>query len=222
MAEQYCSIKVIMDQLLQHSMLQDLTFETVVRDTVEFTELMGVPTIYVSKSATIKLSNYRGVLPKDWVQTEQIMYSTEGKNYFLKYDHGTGLISNNMPSDYTFKIQGNYIYSSIQNATLTLYYKAMQVDETGLPMIPDNTSFIRGVNAYIKLKHFTILFDLGKIRSDVLTNAQQDYAWAAGACQSEFNRVDPSQMESIMESINSILPTNKSFAHGFTNPKNNY
>ena len=118
MAETYTNIKVIMDELLQHSMLQDLTFETVIRDTVDFTNLMGVPTIYITKQSDIKINDYRGMLPKDWVQTEQIKFTKEGKDYFLVYDHGSGLIKGNVPTEYTFKIQGNYIYSSMKQVFL--------------------------------------------------------------------------------------------------------
>ena len=52
-------------------------------------------------------------------------------------------------------------------------------------MIPENSSFERALELYIKKKVFTVLFDLGKISQVVYNNTQQEYAWAVGDCQNE-------------------------------------
>jgi hypothetical protein len=56
----------------------------------------------------------------------------------------------------------------------------MLLDEDGFPLIPDNQSFKKALEYYIKREYFTILFDIGVITAPVLTNAEQRYAWYVG------------------------------------------
>jgi hypothetical protein len=43
---EFISIKVIIDRLLRHPLLQDLTFEAAIDYTVDFMRLVGVPKMF--------------------------------------------------------------------------------------------------------------------------------------------------------------------------------
>lgn len=75
MAERYVSIKLIMDKLLRHPMLSDLTLETVVDYTVDFMRIVGIPKMFMDKIAVIPINNYKAALPSDWVETVQIKFN---------------------------------------------------------------------------------------------------------------------------------------------------
>jgi hypothetical protein len=47
-------------------------------------------------------------------------------------------------------------------------------------MIPDDSSFIRALELYIKKQVFTVLFDMGKIQQPVYNNVCQEYSFAVG------------------------------------------
>ena len=81
------------------------------------------------------------------------------------------------------------IYTSIKEGTIEIAYQAIILDEEGLPVIPDNSKFIRALEAYIKKQWFTILFDTGTIQGPILQNVQQEYAWAVGACETEYQKM---------------------------------
>ena len=89
------------------------------------------------------------------------------------------------------------------------------MDEEGLPMLPDNPIFLKALELYIKKEWFTILFDLGKIQPAVLNNTQQEYAFKAGQCNSEFTTPSPSEMESISGILNQMIPRVNEFRKGF-------
>lgn len=72
------------------------------------------------------------------------------------------------------------IYTSIREGEIEMAYRAVMVDEEGYPMIPDDGVFPVALSLYIKKKHFTVLFDMGKISQQVLNNTQQEYCWAVG------------------------------------------
>ena len=80
--------------------------------------------------------------------------------------------------DYTYKIQGSVIYTSLKEGTIEISYRAIlslwafAVDDEGSPLIPEKSSFTRALELYIKNQCFTILFDLGKINQAVYANVQ--------------------------------------------------
>ena len=98
---------------------------------------------------------------------------------------GSGPVDRNQErGESTFKTLGRVIYTSFKDGNIQIAYKAIPVDDEGLPMLPDNPIFLKALELYIKKEWFTILFDLGKIQPAVLNNTQQEYAFKAGQCNS--------------------------------------
>lgn len=116
----------------------------------------------------------------------------------------------------TYKIQGGYIFTSIKEGEVELSYKAIIIDEDGFPMIPDNSKFTRALEAYIKKQWFTILFDMGKLQGAILQNTQQEYAWAVGACESEFQKMTLDKAESFYNSWRTIIPREYQHSRNFS------
>jgi hypothetical protein len=54
------------------------------------------------------------------------------------------------------------------------------VDDDGLPLVIDNSPYLRALEAFIKKEVFSYKFDEGKINEKVLSHAEQEYAWRAG------------------------------------------
>lgn len=213
MTESYISVKQIMDRIMQHPLMQDISLEQVIDMTISFMRIVGVPTMFTEKVELIKVDKYRALLPCDYYKVIQIrkpggrvlVYSTD--NFHM----------NNKGNSMTYKIQGNIIYTSFEEGELELSYLAIEVDKDGYPLLPDNSSFTRALELYIKKQWFTILFDLGKIQPAVLQNTQQEYAWAVGDCQSEFNRLTLDQMEAFSNSWRTMLLRTNEHSSGFAN-----
>ena len=196
----YISIRQILDDLLAHPLLRDLSLERAVDHAVHFIRIVGMPKITTEKTETIEIDNYRALLPDDYYDITKVL---NPKNNTPLVHSSTG------DTDNSYKIQGNIIYSSLREGELTISYKALLVDEEGYPMIPDNSSFIKALELYIKKQYFTILFDLGKINIQVLNNTQQEYAWYVGQCQSELVRPTIDEMKSITNMWNNIIINKK-------------
>ena len=211
MAEQYINIKVVLDRILRHPLMQDLSLETAVDYTIDFMRIVGMPRMFTEKVVRIPIDKYRALLPCDYYQTIQVripgghalVYSTDSFHM------------NNKGNSSTYKIQGNIIYTSIESGELELAYLAISTDADGYPLLPDNSSFTRALELYIKKQWFTILFDVGKISSAVLQNTQQEYAWAVGDCQSEFNRMSIDQMEAFSNSWRTMILRDHQHSSGF-------
>lgn len=198
--------------------MQDLTLETAVDYCIDFMRLVGVPDMFTEKVAVLEINNYRAALPEDFYQVNQIR-TTEG-NYF-RYTgdtfHTHKCFDNTANVDLTYKIQGGVIITSIEKGCIEISYQAIAVDEEGYPMIPDNSSFTRAIQAYIKKEWFTILFDEAKISQQAFQQAQQDYAWAVGDCRSEFNRLTIDKAESLFNSWRTLIIRDSEHRRGFKN-----
>lgn len=215
------NIKQVIDKIKRHPLLADISMETIVDYTVDFFQIVGLPTAYQENTAVIEITNYKGALPDDFLDMIQVR-TTSNPPIYYRYATDTFHISGNKynSSPFTYKIQGNYIFTSEKDTKIEIAYSAIEVDECGLPVIPDNAKFIRALEAYVKLKHFTILFDLGKIATPVLDKADQEYCWAVGACQSEFNRISVDKAESILNLMKSIFIPNGLHQNGYSSSGN--
>lgn len=204
MAEQYVNIRRVIDSIMQHPLLQDITFEQVVDMTVAFMRLVGVPEMFVEKTAVLEVSKYRAALPCDYYQMVQVRSNGDALRYTTDSFHMSDE-KNSFKTDKTYKVQGNIIYTSFAEGALEIAYRAIALDSEGYPLLPDNSSFLRALELYIKKQWFTVLFDLGKIQGAVLQNTKQEYAWAVGDCHCEFHRMSIDKAESFFNSWKSLI-----------------
>jgi hypothetical protein len=168
---------------------------------------MGVPDTYDEKvtSTALVLSNYRAELPTDFLDEIQVIIDNKlavpsSDTYIRHLDvinkTNEDIVYNDNPQS-TYKIAGNYIYSSKKIGNLTMNYKALMVDANGTPLIPDDNIFVLALKAYIELEFLKILFRSGKTSQQVLSLAQQDYAWAVGRYDSHSKKLNVAKMEQI-------------------------
>lgn len=198
-----------MDKITRHPLLEDIPFETVVDYTADFMRIVGAPPAFLEKTEKIKIQNYRGILPCDYYQTIQVRIIDSDKRMgAFRYSTDSFHMSNIKPKHggLTYKIQGSCIITSIEEGEIELAYMAMPLDDEGYPLIPDNSSYSKALELYIKLQWFTVLFDTGKISPQVLSNTQQQYAWAVGQAQTDIIRPTIDQMEAISNMWNKLLP----------------
>lgn len=219
--EKYISLKEILDNLLDHPMLREVSFERAVNYTQSFMRIVGCPKIFEEKTAIIEIEDYRGVLPCDFNEIIQVRtHNTCDDNYkVFRYSTDNFHMSENKQDsfDLTYKIQGNVIFTSMKEGTIEIAYNAFAIDSEGYPLIPDNSAFIRALELYIKKQCFTVLFDLGQINQAVYNNVCQEYAWAVGQAQSDLIRPTIDQMQAITNSLNTLVWRTTEHNNGFVN-----
>ena len=227
----YTNITRVLDNLLDHPMLSDLTLEQVVRYTIRFIGIFGLNKMYQDKEADVEIHEFRGLLPCDLISIIQV--KDLNTNICMRSMTDT-FIPGVMPppphpahytpyippvashhGEATFKTQERVIFTSFPEGTIRISYKAIPIDENGFPLLLDNENYLAALEAYIKKQVFTVKFDQGKISTGVLENAKQEYSWLAGQLQSELTIPSYSEMQSITNYITSILPSVKHFDRSF-------
>lgn len=217
--ERYISIKEVLDNLLDNPLLQDLTLERVVNYTVDFIRKVGMPKVYIEKTANLEIKEYRALLPCDFHKMIQVRVFKEGYSQVFRSSTDSFHLSKDKGDshDLTYKLQGQAIYTSMKNGTIEIVYQAIPVDCDGYPMIADNSSFREALELYITKKRYKVLFDTGKIRGDVYSSTCQDYAFAVGQAQTSLIMPTIDEMESITNSWNTLIPRVREHSFGFIN-----
>lgn len=219
----YTSIRRVLDNLIEHPMLADLSLEKAVRYTLRFISINGFPELYQDKMAIVDIEDYRGALPCDLISIKQVK---DTRNGFCLRSMADNFPNGMLDEEYreksyrdfqqpSFKTQGRIIYTSFKCGKIEIAYKAIPTDEDGFPLLIDNEVYLQALEAYIKERMFTVKFDQGKISAGILQNAQKDYAWAAAQLNSEMQIPSVSEMESIASAWNSMLPNTHKFQEGF-------
>lgn len=211
---QYIKLNEILSRLLRHPLLQDLDIEAAIQYTIDFIHIFGMPVMFQTKEATLQIQNYKAKLPCDVIGVNQVKDTCSG----VCLRSMTDTFSPNedrIHSDKTFKVQNTYIITSFREGEILISYKAIPVDDDGFPLLIDNSNYLRALELYIKKQAFQILFDTNKITPQVYQVTAQEYAWAAGRLQSEFNIPSESEMESIARSWTTLIHRTTDFDNGF-------
>lgn len=201
-------------------MLENISYEAIIDYTIDFMRIVGVPGLFIDRVVILPIDYYRGSLPSNWIETiqvrdiktkEALRYTTDSFHLGRKKDDITTSV------DGTYFVQNGRIYTSFKTGKVELAYRAISVDEDGYPLLADNPKLFRALESYVKLQRFTQLFDMGKISPQILQNAQQDYAFNVGACETEFHKLELGQMEVLLNSLKTLLPRENEFIRSFIN-----
>lgn len=211
----FVNIREILSRVTAHPMLKDVNLEQVIRHTVDFISIMGCPLFYEDKEVDVKVEDYRALMPCDLVSIIQVK------------DKHTGVCLRSMTDTFNprkmnyniepaFKTQGNVIFTSFRTGELTISYKAVPVDNSGLPLLVDNSNFLKALELYIKKEVFGVLYDEGKIRDGVMSRTERQYYSAAMECEKEFIMPSMSELQSFTNMWNTLIPRVTEFDNGFT------
>lgn len=211
----FVNIREVLSRVTSHQMLKNVDLEQAIRYTVDFLSIVGCPTFYLDKEVDITIEDYRGLMPCDLVSITQVKDNKTGVCMHSMTD-AFNPIDSNFNTESTYKTQGNIILTSFRTGEITISYKALPVDETGIPLLIDNANFLKALELYIKKEKFGDLYDEGKIKEGIMAKAERDYAWAVAQCEKEFIMPSLSELQSITNMWNTLIPRVREFDNGFT------
>lgn len=211
----FISIRVVMDDLLSHPLLADLSFERVLNYTYHFMRIVGIPDMFNEKVGRVSIEDYRGALPCDMYRLIQVKDVETGVCYRSSTD--SFFHSDDKPEmlDLSYKVQGGVIYTSNKEGEVEIAYMAMQMDDEGYPMIPDNSSFIRALESYIKRERFKVLMETGKLNAQVFEYADREYKFDVAQAGTSLLMPTYDEMQSFTNMWNTLIPRVTEHSHGF-------
>lgn len=218
----YIKIDEILSRLLRHPLLENITKEDVIYYLVDFINICGYYPLYQHREDSIDIKDYRGMLPCNVISIDMVKDLKTGlclrsmTDTFDSREIHYDKCCNSIPyGDFTWKLQGDIIYTSFKCGKIMVSYTTLETDEDGFPLLIDNSNFLKAFELYVKKNIFTVLFDEGKINMNVLNHTEQEYAFSAGQLRSEMTIPDMSEMESIKNMMTSFIQNNHHFVNGF-------
>jgi len=189
--------------------MSDVNYSDIAMDIMDLVKMIGAPIIYESKIETIPFDDYRANIPPDMLYLEHLSIKDGDEMVPMQYSvsHSGGkwnCISERgmaIRSGLTYTVKKNYIYTDIERGILNIEYKAVVMDEDGMPMIPDNVHLIKAIESYVKVQHFTIKTDMGDMHPSVLQRAEREYAWHIAAAETAFKMPSEDEMEVIRNGL---------------------
>lgn len=208
---QYTTIQELLARLTLHPLLADLTMEQVVRYTMDFVRICGMPQLFMDKEIEVEVEEYKALLPPDIVWIEDV------RNIHRNLSLHKSSNDFDLKSGDGYKIKGSFIFVGERKTDLKILYKSIPVDELGFPLLLDDSRYLKALELYIKKERFTVLFDMGEIRADALNLAKQDYTWAIGQMTTKLKMPSTAEWQAIMNMCNRTIIRTHEFGNSFAN-----
>jgi hypothetical protein len=210
---EYINIRELLSRVLRHKLLQEFTLEQAIQYTIDFIGIFGFPELYEDKQAEVDICDFRGKLPCDLIQIDMVKDCKTNvplRSMTAAFNPG-GKYYNHLRQEPQFKTQNRTIITSFPEGRVIIAYKAIPVDDEGLPLLVNNTKYLKALELYVKCQMFTMLFDEGKVTQQVLNHTEQEYCWAAGQLEEEFKTPSESEMQTITNILHQIIPRHDDF-----------
>lgn len=103
--------------------------------------IIGYCAGYSRTTATINISDFKGVLPCDIESLEAVSYNDMKllpNDAFIYYENQNCNFPKGCINNHWYLINSTFIKTSFECGKLNIYYLSIPVDEDGFPLVPDN------------------------------------------------------------------------------------
>ena len=127
------------------------------------------------------------------------------------------MLKKNIPSNPTYTLNDDYIFTSFKEGHALLSYLAYPFDCDGYPMIPDDIYFAEAC-----AKYCTYMLDYqdwrkGQLPDKVFQKSESDYLWYVGAARGAANMPNTQQLERLKNITTRLIPKQHSYNSFFKN-----
>lgn len=210
------SLKTIIEKIYRdYGFTTEIPIESIIEWSIESMDLIGVPQAYDTKFSCISVENYRAELPYDLLMINQTREKTSKRAMRYSSDtfhppiHCADSEDLLAPTkyEYTYKIKGNFMFTSFKTGQVELSYITYPVDECQFPLIPDNTRYIKGVESYIVHMIDRKLFRKGLIPERVFRDSEQEWLFYVASAATAAHTMSVDEMESFKNQLVRLIPS---------------
>lgn len=214
----------ILWRVVANPYLTDVTIDSVAEHALNFLKLMKAPLAMTDKVKSIELFAYKGLLPDNLINIRGVRYTgLDGCDKGIPMRYATDIYhqspsnEDECATELTYVIQGCNIITSVEEGYIEISYSAIEVDEDGFPLIPDNESLKRALEYFIIFKYIEPLWSIGKVPDKVFSYYDTQANWYYGQASNAFKLANVDHLESTMNAINRIILSAAAHKSGFKN-----
>ena len=215
--ERFVSLREIINRvhLLGGDIVDDVTEDDVITYTIELVGVVGIPPLFQHKVAELEIVKHRAQLPCDFVEEEGIK-CCNNRTFNASTDmYNVAESKTGVP---TYKIQGDFIVTSIESGFIKLAYTAIKTDDEGYPMIIDDQSFIRALVSYIVYKKVFTNYINGRLPNEnIIERVEREYEANIAIAEQKLRMPTVDEFNNISRMMNSFIFKNNARKSGFKN-----
>lgn len=218
MRTEFISIREILSEVYRQGgdIVKDITEEDVIMETAELIGVVGMPALFIDKTAELEIKKNRAVLPCDIYELKQVKCGNgcgtlnASTDMFNVEDSKT-----NVP---TYKVQGNILVVSFEEGTVMISYRAFVLDEDGSPMIPDDKTFTRALISYVIYKRVYQDYINGKVPNEnIMERVERNYEFNISQASRRFEQPTIDETDNVRRMMNSFIFRNHANKLGYKN-----
>lgn len=214
----FVSCKYAIAKIYRDLGLEDPNYEA------DIIEWMGEALEYIGsypqlelKNEEVVISSFKGVLPTDFVQMQQVVYEKEVIDYnpttFLPETEDSPSIDNR--KTHSWAINEGYIITSLEEGTFTISYLAIPTDDDGYPLMPDNQYFKEALFWYCTQRLIMRGYK-PKVEQITFEYARNEWQYYCTAARNKANFPDLSEYERFKDAWVGLVPSTGSvYDRGF-------
>ena len=192
----------------------EIKYDEVIEWVWDVLALVGTPQVMVDKVTDGSSTSYKGNTMPDPIEIVdnrgELPVDLYSITHARDYDSNRPRICKSSPflrdtenliytgtSQYTYTITGSYMYTSFEEGSVELHYKAFPTSATGMPLVPDDIKFIMATQSYIAERIAFRLWIQDKLTKMKYDEFKQERMWYIGAAQTKAQIPSLDEMEAI-------------------------
>jgi hypothetical protein len=214
--ERFVSLREIINRvhMLGKDVTIDVTEDDVITYVIELIDIVGMPQLFLNKVETLEIHKNRAELPCDFVEEQAVKCCNN-----ISFNASTDMFSVEESRTHvpTYKIQGDFIVTSIEEGYIKLAYRAIKTDEYGYPMIIDDQAFIRALVDYIVYNAVFGDYLSGRFPEDKMERLEKKYETDIAIATSKLTQPTQDEFDNIARMMNSFIFRHNAKKTGFKN-----
>lgn len=211
----FVSIKTILYDITRYPFVENIQAEDIALYLNTLLSLIGSPFSFSDKYSKVPIENYRGRLPCDMILINGTRHRTNSSHAYIPMSYSTDSFHSkyhecNSPdltcsSVESYSINNGLMYTSFEEGEVEISYKGIEMDEDGLPMIPDNESFKQALKYYILWQYSEPARYRGEVTRDVYEDIKTQYFFYVGQATNSFNMLTPDRAKALERGLINVF-----------------
>lgn len=212
--ERFISLKEIINRvhLKGGDIVDDITEDDIITYAIELIGVVGMPQLFTHKVETLKIKKHRALLPCDFVEEKAVKCANN-----QAFNASTDMYDVRESKTYvpTYRIQGDYIVTSIECGYVQISYIAIKTDSDGYPMIIDNQAFIRALVSYIVYQRVLTDYTNGRITENIMERIERTYETDIAIASAQLSQPTIDEFDNVARMMNSFMFRHNARKYGF-------
>lgn len=240
--DKYVSFDMVMERVMDNPLFSEIAYSDALEYAYQAMAKIGATITYIHKITDgnkefnhpdpIEIVNFRAEIPYDVYNIEMIRdwdtktpYIESAYVYHKSANTYTDAESrNSVGGEYTYTMNNNYIFTSLEEGFLELSYWSFPTDCDMKPLIPDNERYIQAIVRYIQMKEAEKLWIMEKLTEKKYQFFEQEWLFYVTSAFVDVNMPNYARAETLARNNTRVVKTPNSFMSSFLdiNPQQRY